>query len=245
MVESPKISIIIPAYNSAETIGACLESIFNQTFKDFEVIVVDDGSTDDLTGALKPWLNVTPPQPSPSKGEGVIKYFKQENCGAASARNRGFGESRGEYVIFCDADVVMERTMLEKMFDTLEKNQKVAYAYSSFKFGFKKFPLWPFDAGKLKQMPYIHTTSLICRDKFPGFDESLKRFQDWDLWLTMLEKGESGVFIDEFLFSVKSGGTMSAWLPKFFYKLSWLKAVKKYQEAEEIIKKKHRLSHKP
>jgi hypothetical protein len=90
-------------------------------------------------------------------------------------------------------------------------------------------------------MPYIHTTSLIRRDHFVGFDPSLKRFQDWDLWLTMMEKGDHGYYLPEILFTVSAGGTMSHWLPKFAYRLPWLKKVKQYLAAEQIIKAKHHL----
>lgn len=224
----PKISVIIPVYNSAATINQCLKSVFNQTFKNFEVIVVNDGSTDNFLSVIRRW-------------ESRIKLFNQKNQGAPKARNFGFNQSRGGEVIFCDADVVMKPGMLQIMDETLIKNRLAAYVYSSFKFGWKEFKLWPFDAQKLKKMPSIHTTSLIKREYFPGFDENLKRFQDWDLYLTMLANGHQGVWIDEVLFSVKSGGTMSSWLPKIFYHLPFLKSVKKYKEAEEIIKKKHNL----
>lgn len=224
----PKISIIIPVYNSAHTIKSCLKSIFSQTFKDFEVILVNDGSTDKIRSVLRSWEN-------------KIQIFHQKNQGAPVARNFGFGKSQGEYVIFCDADIVMLPNMLKDLLEILERKKAFAYSYSSFKFGWKKFKLWAFDEEKLKQMPYIHTTSLIRRENFPGFDEKLKKFQDWDLWLTMLEKGDKGVWVDKVLFKVKSGGTMSSWLPKFFYKFPWSKKVKKYKEAEKIIKEKHNI----
>ena len=131
--------------------------------------------------------------------------------------------------------------MLETMYNALQKHPKAAFAYSSFKYGFKTFKLWPYNAKKLKQMPYIHTTSLIRKDLFPGFDPKLTRFQDWDLFLTMAKRGDKGIWIDKILFQVKAGGTMSSWLPKFLYSFSSLKKVKKYKEAEKIIKEKHNL----
>ncbi len=97
-------------------------------------------------------------------------------------------------------------------------------------------------------MPYIHTTALIRREHFPGFDEKIKKFQDWDLWLTMLEQGHEGIWLPEVLFKVytqKDG--LSSWLPKFFYRIPWkklgirIKAIEKYEKAREIIKKKHQL----
>jgi glycosyltransferase involved in cell wall biosynthesis len=222
------ISVIIPVYNAEKTLKQCLESIFRQTNSEIEIIAVNDGSIDDSLAILRQYAD-------------RIKIINQSNAGAPTARNAGFKESRGEQVIFCDADVIMSPKMLEKMSVALDENPAAAYAYSSFRFGFKKFRLWPFDAIKLRQMPYIHTTSLIRREFFSGFDESLKKFQDWDLWLTILERGGEGVWLDEVLFAVKSGGTMSVWRPKVFYHLPWPKSVRHYDEAKEIIKKKHKI----
>ena len=227
---SPKISVIIPAYNCTKTIGQCLEGLLNQTFKDFEIIVVNDGSRDDLDQAISPWLD-------------KIKYIKQANQGAPMARNNGFQESTGEYVIFFDADIISKPSMLAKLLKKLEENPSISYAYSSFIFGWKKFKLWPFDPIKLQQMPYIHTSALIRREHFPGFDPTLKKFQDWDLWLTLLEQGHQGVWVNEVLFRAVSGGTMSSWLPSFFYRLPFKSKNKdKYFSARDIIKTKHHLS---
>jgi len=224
-----KISVIIPVYNGADRITKCLASVFNQSYKNLEVIVIDDGSTDNLIAAVKPWQD-------------KIKFHQQANQGAPAARNFGFKVSTGELVIFLDADIILKPDCLEKMFLALSVDGSAVFAYSAFQFGWKKFSLWPFDYEKLKQMPYIHTSSLIRREFFSGFDESLKKFQDWDLFLTIAERGGQGVFIDEVLFKVASGGTMSNWLPSFVYQLPWLKGVKQYKKTEEIIKKKHRIS---
>lgn len=233
-MSNPKISIIVPAYNAEKTISACLDSIFNQAFKNFEVIVVNDGSIDNTLKILDKYQN-------------KIKIINQENRGAPVARNMGFEESRGEYVIFCDADIILKKEALEKMLKVLEINFNVSYVYPSFKFGWKVFKLHEFDEEKLKKYPYIHTSALIRREYFSGFDENLKKFQDWDLWLTMLEQGHKGKWIPEVLFTAQTGGTMSNWLPSFIYKIPWdklgwkPKAIKKYEEEREIIKEKHNL----
>jgi len=224
------ISIIIPAYNATETIQHCLDGVFNQTNQDFEVIIVNDGSTDDLLLAL-------------SNCRRKLTILNQENKGAPAARNYGFKFSCGDYVLFLDADIVMKPMMLEKMLAALAADKSADFAYSSFRWGWKKFKLWPFDPLRLKQEPYIHTSSLIRRRAFPDFDEKLKKFQDWDLFLTITEKGGRGIYIPEILFKVTTGGTMSSWLPKFIYKLPWLKLRSKdrYEQTAAIIRKKHNL----
>ena len=230
------ISIIIPVYNQTEKLHQCLDSICAQSYKDYEVIVVNDGSFDQL--------RIT-------NYELRIKNFKlinQENKGSNAARNRGLAESKGEYLLFCDADIIMEPDMLEVMLRALQNNSQASYAYSSFLWGAKLFRLWSFDAQKLKQMPYIHSTSLIRREDFPEnrWDESIKRLQDWDVWLTMLSKGYVGIWVDKVLFKVQTGGTMSNWLPSFVYKIfPILPSVKKYNKAVEAIKKKHLFISKP
>jgi len=224
----PEISIIIPVYNAQRTLEKCLASIFAQTFSDYEIIAVNDGSIDGSRKILDSYKD-------------RIKIIDQTNQGAAVARNVGAKIATAPFIIFCDADIVMWPAMLQIMYDVLQKNLDVSYVYSSFIFGQKTFNLWPFDRAKLKQMPFIHTTSLMRREHFPGFDESLKRFQDWDLWLTMLARGFTGYFIPQVLFQVASGGTMSSWLPKFMYNFSFLPSVKRYQAAEKIIRKKHNL----
>lgn len=225
------ISVIVPVYNGEKTITRCLKSIFNQTLKPREVVVVNDGSTDRTADILKEFSV-------------QIQVINQPNRGASAARNRGAAAATTALIIFCDADIVMEPTMLEQMHQALENHPEASYAYSAFKFGFKTFRLFPFDDVKLKQAPYIHTTSLIRRAHFPGFDENLKRFQDWDLWLTMLEQNHRGCFIPEVLFMVSAGGTMSTWLPSFVYRLPVFKNFKNiqtYQNAKIIIKQKHGL----
>ncbi len=224
------IDLIIPIYNQAQRLGRCLASIQGQTLQPSRVIVVDDGSTDDVAAALQPFRNRLP-----------ITLRRQTNRGAAAARNAGAGESSAPLIIFCDADVVLHPECLAKLQAALDTST-ASFAYSSFRFGPKTFSSFPFDVERLRQMPYIHTTALIRREHFPGFDESLRRLQDWDLWLTMAEQGRAGVWVPEVLFTVQTGGTMSEWFPKIFYRLlPWLPMVRRYQSAAEIVRRKHHL----
>jgi len=229
------ISIVIPVYNQAEHLANCLASIKKQTYDNYEIIVVDDGSKDLIIEVIEKFKQIFGSK---------LTYLEQENRGASTARNKGAELAEGEYIIFCDADVIMEPKMLELMLERLKVNPNASFCYSSFVWGRKKFKLWPYDVKKLKAAPYINTASLIRRKDFPGFDETLKKFQDWDLWLAMLHYGHTGVWINQTLFKVAVDGTqtMSAWLPAPFYKLlPFLPAVKKYNQAKEIIFKKHGL----
>lgn len=229
------ISIIIPIHNQADKVEACLDSIIAQSEENWEIILVDDGSTDDIKKVVEKYKTKIDPL--------KFKFFSKTNEGSNPTRNFGFTHSSGEYLLFCDADVIMQPQMLETMKETLEQNPQVSFAFSSFNYGPKLFRLFPYDENRLRSMPYIHTTSLIRRNDFPDFDPAIKRLQDWDLWLTMLEAGKKGIWIDEVLFMTQLGnGHISNWLPSFIYKLMpFLPSVKKYKTAVQIIKTKHHL----
>lgn len=233
------ISIVIPVYNNPQKLKRALKSIVKQNYTDYEVIVVDDESAVALDNTINSF----------KKSISRLRSFRVKHGGANKARQYGAGVATGEYIIFWDDDVIAKPHMLETMLSTLRDHPEASYVYSSHIFGWKKFKLWPFDENRLKKMPYIHTTSLIRTKHFVGFDPEIKRMQDWDLWLSMLEKGYKGVFIPEYLFKVISGGTMSLWLPKCFYSKPVryllpkfiLKKTQKYDEAVEVIKRKHNL----
>ena len=234
---SARVSVIIPTYQHAQTIAECLESVFAQRLQPFEVIVVNDGSTDRTLEVLKPFLS-------------RIHLINQPNQGGNMARNRGFAASTGERVVFCDADVIMRPKMLERLSHALDTHADVSYAYAAFQFGWKAFSSYAFDERRLKRMNYIHTTSLIRREHFPGFDSTIRRFQDWDLWLTMLEAGHRGVAVLEELFRVMDDHGrrgISQWRPSFLYHMPWHRlgwmpsSVRAYEEAKRVIVEKHHL----
>jgi len=105
---TPLVSVIIPAYNAAKFIVATIRSVLEQSYGKVEVLVIDDGSTDNTAAALAPF-------------QARIRYIPQPNRGESSARNRGLGESRGEYVIFLDADDLLAPGMIARAVGALEK----------------------------------------------------------------------------------------------------------------------------
>jgi len=232
----PEISVIIPVYNHAHTLARSLSTLEKQTLSAKEVIIIDDGSTDNFDDVVKNFESFL-----------KIKILKQTNKGANAARNFGLQFATGDYVIFWDADTVAVPKMLEKMITAIENNPKVSYAYSQYRFGWKKMRSHIFDPVLLKKINYIDGTSLVRRTDLPtgGCDASLKRFQDWDLWLTMLENKKTGIFVPEVLYKKITWGRkgISSWLPSFMFRLPWkTRAVKEYEEAREIIARKHKLS---
>ncbi|MDD1463544.1 glycosyltransferase family 2 protein, partial [Dolichospermum sp. ST_sed2] len=229
------ISIIIPSYQHGNSIKQCLDALFAQTYRNFEVIVVNDGSTDNTKEILRRYNH-------------PITVVEQVNSGANAARNKGAKLAKGELLLFCDADLIANSNMLLEMKQALDSNPNAAFVYSDFMWGLKTFKLFPYSKETLQTKNYIHTSSLLLKQHFPGFDESIKRLQDWDLWLTMSESGYKGVYIPKILFKVlprKSG--ISGWLPSFVYKIPWhkfgisIKRLDSYKQAEQIIRKKHSL----
>ncbi len=235
------VSIIIPVFNHAHTLEACLGTVVWQAYKQpIEVIIVNDGSTDNFQETLE---NIFDKYPDIKALNPIV--INQANLGAPAARNHGFKESHGDYIIFVDADTICSPHMIETMKLALDQNAKASYAYSQFRFGWKKIKSHIFDSALLKQINYIDVTSLIRTKDFVPFDESIKRFQDWDLWLTMLEQDKTGIFIPEILYKkiVRGRKGISNWLPSWFYKLPWkTNTVIDYEQAKRIIFKKHGLA---
>jgi len=189
----PKVNIdvVVPAFNAAKTLAQTLTSLQTQTLKPRHIIVVDDGSTDDTSEIAKKFN---------------VQLIRQENKGAPSARNAGFAKTTGDFVLYCDADVVLQPTMLEKMARALLLHPEAGYAYSDFKFGWHTFDLFDFDPERLLKANYISTMSLLRRENCVGFNEDLKRYQDWDLWKRLLAKGVRGIWVKGRLFNAGFGG---------------------------------------
>ncbi|MFA7286617.1 MAG: glycosyltransferase family A protein [Patescibacteria group bacterium] len=237
------ISVIIPVYNHAASLKRCLESLQAQTQQDFEVIIIDDGSTDAIATVFTD-ISAT------IYGTGVAVILQQRNAGAPVARNRGAEVARGDYVLFLDADTVLAPTMLATLLDALN-NSDAAYCYAWYTLHGKQFRPPEFSETELRKGNYIHTSALIRRATFPGFDPSLKRFQDWDLWLTMAANGHAGVRVPQLLYSLSEERPgISQWAPRWAYMLwsisenifgyspAWYRS---FCAAKQVVQRKHAL----
>lgn len=110
----PKVSVIIPAFNCEKYIGQTIESVLSQTYRNFELIVVDDGSTDNTKAIVKNYLQ-----------DSRIKYIYQDNSGVSAARNIGFAKSHGKYIAFLDSDDLWYPNKLEEQVRLLEMNKEI------------------------------------------------------------------------------------------------------------------------
>ena len=198
----PKVSIIIPTYNRANLLSRAIKSVLNQTFKDFELIIVDDGSTDNTKGVVEEF----------QKKDSRIKYIWQENSGApAKPKNTGIRQARGEYVAFLDDDDEWFPKKLEKQIELFEDNigfvgcnilivDQISQLLKKF-----KMPEYPYKIffEKLLGGDFTFTSSIVVvkrevLDEFGFFDENLKFGDDWDLWLRISKKYRFA-FVPDFL----------------------------------------------
>ena len=155
-----------------------------------------------------------------------------EQRGANWARNQGALQAKGEMLLFSDSDIHWFSNALETMLAYLYTFQKVSYCYGQYTMGGKIYCNRDFDPEVLKQINYISTMSLMRTKDFPGFDENIKRLQDWDLWLTMLKQGKIGINCKTILFTtnIREGISCGKTIPK-----------EGYEEAVKIVKTKHGL----
>ena len=109
----PEISIIIPNYNTAQYLPRCLDSLINQTFQDIEILVIDDGSTDDSVKIMESYHD---PRVH-------VLHHKGDGSGPGEARNMGLDAATGRYIMFCDSDDWYEPDMCQKMYETIEREQ--------------------------------------------------------------------------------------------------------------------------
>lgn len=123
----------------------------------------------------------------------IVVVDDPDGRGAPWARNRGFEKVRTPFVLFSDADVEWEPDAVEALCAALLAAPEAAYAYGSYEMDGAVYCDRPFDAAALRRNNFVSTMSLVRREAFPGFDEDLPRLQDWDLWLTMLEQGRTGI----------------------------------------------------
>lgn len=187
---TPLVSIIITNYNYGAYIAEAIESALAQTFRDCEVLVIDDASTDNS-------LEIAARYP--------VKVLLQDNSGVCVARNNALSVAAGKYVMFLDADDRLVPTAVEHMLAVLqEQPQTVAYVYGQMRyFGRKEgvFASMPFDGKKLVRANFICASTLIRRDillSVGGYDDGFRMLrEDWELYIRLFTKGFSGQFLPE------------------------------------------------
>ena len=190
MDKNPTVSVIIPTYNRAHLIGRAIQSVLNQTYQDFEIIIIDDGSTDNTEDIVKEF----------QKKDKRIKYIRHEkNRGGSAARNTGIKAAKGEYIAFLDSDDEWLPIKLGRQISEFTNKSKIALVYTGRiiieegdrREQSKRYVISCRFGSVYKQLlegDFIGTCSsvMVRADIFKqveGFDEKLPSRQDWDLWL--------------------------------------------------------------
>lgn len=188
----PLVSVIMPCYNSAATIETAIGAVQAQTEEDWELLVVDDGSTDDSRAVVE------------SLCEPRIRLIVQANAGPSAARNRGIRAARGCYLAFLDADDTWEPTLLEKLAGALQQNPAAVLSYCGWQNlgveGGRGEPFIPPDYNPMDRAEMllggcrwpIHAVMVPTPriQEAGGFDESLITSEDYDLWMRIADEGD-------------------------------------------------------
>lgn len=204
---NPKISVIIPVYNGEESISISLESLLKQTYSNFEVVIIDDGSKDRTREVVEKYTSI----------DNRFKYNFQQNCGVSVARNNGINVSKGEYICFLDSDDFYEDSYIEKMVTKIEYRSAdicyCGYNIVSSKGKIKKKTkfksgdvLIDYILGKVG----IHTTGwMIKKDllyKFNiKFQEGISWGEDFEFFCEALARSNKVVFVREYLTNYRVG----------------------------------------
>ena len=205
---TPKLSVVITCYNLGQYVDEAVDSVLAQTRHDFEIVIINDGSTDPATNALladyrKPYTRVV----------------RTENRGLAAARNLGITLSRGDYLCALDADDRLAPTYFEKAARLLDDDPSLTFVSSWLETFGDEVWVWKQDRCDLATLLgecTVSTAALVraaALRTVGGYDERMPHpgYEDWDLWISLVEQGFRGTIVPEILFYYRRRpGSMSA-----------------------------------
>lgn len=222
-MSSPLVSVVVPCWNAGAFLDGLCECLDAQTFRDFETIVVDDGSTDPATLDR---LN---------KLSSSIRHVRQENRGLSGARNSGFREAEGEFVLPLDCDDRIEPDFLLRGVERLNANPDIDFVFSHMRLvgardGILERRFNRFDQLFLNQLAYALLMRKSAWARVGGYDETMRDgYEDWDFNLRLIMSGSSGGLIPDALliYRVAEGGMLLS------------KSARKHGELWARIREKH------
>lgn len=189
MENAPLISVIVPCYNQAQYLDECLQSVLDQTYQDWECIIVNDGSPDNTEEITKQW----------TEKDARFKYLYKENGGLSSARNAGIEMAKGKWILPLDADDKIGKQYLELAEKEFDKGYTVIYCEAEF-FG-EKSGRWEVPNFTKKELAFhniIFCSAFFLKDTWRlanGYDINLRHgWEDWDFWVSCLKQPVSTTF---------------------------------------------------
>jgi glycosyltransferase involved in cell wall biosynthesis len=208
----PTVSVVVPAFNAAWCIGRAVDSVLAQTFRDFELIVVDDGSTDDTAQVLQRYGT-------------ALRLVRKRNGGLSSARNAGIAAARGEMVAFLDADDWWFERKLERQMELMRLRPQVGFCSTAANVvdpDGKLLNVWQtarWEGSFLAHLFGAHGdvagsgSAVVVRcallGRVGGFDESLRSLEDIDMWMRLAAVAEYDCIDEPLAVIVKRPGSMS------------------------------------
>jgi glycosyltransferase involved in cell wall biosynthesis len=202
MRESPTVSVIVPCFNHGAFLPEAIESVSAQSFSDFEILLVDDGSNDAST--LELLSRASWPK---------TQKLRIEHAGVTAARNFGIERASGRFLTFFDSDDRMHPEFLERTVSTLEGDASLSFVSCWVRlFGEESWDWQPrsCDFPQLLHECTVATAALVRRDavhEVGGFDPSFELgHEDWELWLSLVERGYRGTILPEILFFYRRSG---------------------------------------
>ncbi|MFQ6601622.1 glycosyltransferase family 2 protein [Flavobacterium sp. C3NV] len=192
-MKDAKVSIIVPCYNQAQYLDEALQSVLDQTYKNWECIIINDGSPDNTMEIAENWI----------AKDKRFKYYYQENAGVSSARNLGITNALGEYILPIDGDDKIAKDYINHAIEAFEKDisLKVVYCKAE-KFGDEngEWKLPPFSLQSLALDNMIFCSALYKKtdwERVEGYDNRmLDGLEDWEFWIAILKNGGNVLRLD-------------------------------------------------
>jgi glycosyltransferase involved in cell wall biosynthesis len=204
----PLVSVIVPCYNSGNTLSRTIDSIEKQTWVNTELIIVNDGSTDEATNDLLDYFSTKP----------NITVYSQSNKGLASARNSGIRISKGEYILPLDSDDWINNNAIKIMLDTYKQGDLNSVVFSDIKLHgtrdrVKTTYCNSFEQLFSNQLPYCMFFPKVIFEKFGGYDENLRLgLEDWEFNIRLITSKLKFVKLNEpvFNYNVSNSGMLKS-----------------------------------
>ncbi|MCO6496345.1 MAG: glycosyltransferase [Chitinophagaceae bacterium] len=219
------VSVIVPCFNQAEYLPDALQSVFEQTYTDWECIIINDGSKDNTTKITREWCN----------RDSRFRLIDQDNAGRSAARNAGMAVSNGKFILPLDADDKIGKGYMEAALKVFHSDMEVAIVYSKADYFGNKGGEWKLPEYKFENLLFcnsIFSSAVFKKElvqKFGGYDTKLDAYEDWELWLRFLKNGGKVVQLPQCYFyyrqwgnstmdNLQSGSSKEAWYKNYIFK---------------------------
>lgn len=199
---TPLISVIVPCYNQAQYLDECLQSVFDQSFENWECLIINDGSPDNTEEVAKKWV----------LKDSRFNYFRKENNGVSAARNFGITKAAGNLIVTLDSDDKIGVNYIQICYESIDLGADIAFTKSYF-FGERhdEFALDDFRKESFLKNNCIYNAAMFKKKRWQeigGFDEDMKKgLEDWEFWIRYIFSAKTVIKCDnsiQFFYRIKS-----------------------------------------